>query len=335
MSVPAAQFVNITQTFGDVVAVDDISLDIEQGKLTTLLGPSGCGKTTSLRMLAGFSKPTAGQILIEGEDCTRLPPEKRGLGMVFQQYALFPHMTVRDNVGYGLKLRKVPAAERRKRADEALELVGLTAHADKRPRQMSGGQQQRVALARAIAIRPRLLLLDEPLSALDARLRVEMRAELRRIQAETGLCVVLVTHDQDEALELSDQMVVMRAGRIEQAGTPQAVFSAPASRFVAEFLGYENFLTLADGRRAAVRPEQLRVGAAGDPDAAGDLLLDGTVTDVAYRGVDLLVTSEVTDPAGQAVRLVADVRGAGPGAFVPGQAVRLAIAPEHLIVLAA
>ncbi|MBP8919609.1 MAG: ABC transporter ATP-binding protein [Micropruina sp.] len=237
MSVPAAQFVNITQTFGDLVAVDDISLDIEHGKLTTLLGPSGCGKTTSLRMLAGFSKPTSGSIFIEGEDCTGLPPEKRGLGMVFQQYALFPHMSVRDNVAYGLKLRKVPAAERKRRADEALELVGLTAHATKRPRKMSGGQQQRVALARAIAIRPRLLLLDEPLSALDARLRVEMRAELRRIQAETGLCVVLVTHDQDEALELSDRMVVMRAGKIEQAGTPQEVFGAPATRFIAEFMG--------------------------------------------------------------------------------------------------
>ncbi|MFT4296602.1 MAG: ABC transporter ATP-binding protein [Micropruina sp.] len=335
MTVPAAQFVHVTQTFGDVVAVDDISLDIEQGKLTTLLGPSGCGKTTSLRMLAGFSRPTAGQIFIEGEECTRLPPEKRGLGMVFQQYALFPHMTVRDNVGYGLKLRKVPASELRQRVDEALELVGLTSQADKRPRQMSGGQQQRVALARAIAIRPRLLLLDEPLSALDARLRVEMRAELRRIQAETGLCVVLVTHDQDEALELSDQMVVMRAGKIEQAGTPQQVFSAPTSRFVAEFLGYENFLTLADGQRAAVRPERLALGSPGDATSAGVLRLDGLVTDVAYRGVDLLVTSEVTDPAGQRVRLVADIRGAGADAYAPGQPVALAVAPDHLILLAA
>ena len=330
MTVPAAQFVNVTQTFGDVVAVDDISLDIEHGKLTTLLGPSGCGKTTSLRMLAGFGKPTSGQIFIDGEECTRLPPEKRGLGMVFQQYALFPHMTVRDNVGYGLKLRRVPLAERRTRVDEALELVGLTAHADKRPRKMSGGQQQRVALARAIAIRPRLLLLDEPLSALDARLRVEMRAELRRIQAETGLCVVLVTHDQDEALELSDQMVVMRAGTIEQAGTPQAVFSAPASRFVAEFLGYENFLTLADGQRAAIRPERLHLG-----DVAGDAVrLQATITDVAYRGVDLLVTSEVTDPSGERVRLVSDVRGVAAGTHAPGQTVQLSIAPEHLIVLA-
>ncbi|MFT3859733.1 ABC transporter ATP-binding protein [Micropruina sp.] len=335
MTVPAAQFVNVTQTFGDVVAVDDISLDIEQGKLTTLLGPSGCGKTTSLRMLAGFGKPTSGQIFIGGEECTRLPPEKRGLGMVFQQYALFPHMTVRDNVGYGLKLRKVPTGELRQRVGEALELVGLTAHADKRPRQMSGGQQQRVALARAIAIRPRLLLLDEPLSALDARLRVEMRAELRRIQAETGLCVVLVTHDQDEALELSDQMVVMRAGKIEQAGTPQQVFSAPASRFIAEFLGYENFLTLADGQHATVRPERLGVGTPDDIATDGALRLDGTVADVAYRGVDLLVTSDVTDPSGRQVRLVADLRGATAGAFAPGQPVRLSITPDHLIVLVA
>lgn len=338
MSVPAAQFVNITQTFGDLVAVDDISLDIEHGKLTTLLGPSGCGKTTSLRMLAGFSKPTSGSIFIEGEDCTGLPPEKRGLGMVFQQYALFPHMSVRDNVAYGLKLRKVPAAERKRRADEALELVGLTAHATKRPRKMSGGQQQRVALARAIAIRPRLLLLDEPLSALDARLRVEMRAELRRIQAETGLCVVLVTHDQDEALELSDRMVVMRAGKIEQAGTPQEVFGAPATRFIAEFMGYENFLTLADGTQATVRPERLVVAdpaVAGPDELAGPgLRLSATVADVAYRGVDLLVTAEATDPAGRPARLIADLRGVLPGAIVPGQKVSLGIAPEHLIALA-
>ncbi len=333
MSAPAAQFIDVTQKFGDLMAVDNISLDIEPGKLTTLLGPSGCGKTTSLRMLAGFNKPTSGRILINGEDCTKLPPEKRGLGMVFQQYALFPHMTVRDNVAYGLKLRKVPTAERYKQAGEALEMVGLSAHADKRPRQMSGGQQQRVALARAIAIRPRLLLLDEPLSALDARLRVEMRAEIRRIQAETGLCVVLVTHDQDEALELSDQMVVMNAGRIEQAGTPQEVFGQPVSRFIAEFLGYENFFTLADGRLATVRPERLLVEA---PDAVGEgLLMPGTVVDVAFRGVDLLVTSEVTDPSGRPARLTADLRGVATGSIAPGDSVNVHVAPEHLISIAA
>ncbi|MFT3877199.1 MAG: ABC transporter ATP-binding protein [Propioniciclava sp.] len=332
MSVPAAQFVHVTQRFGDLVAVDDISLDIEPGKLTTLLGPSGCGKTTSLRMLAGFNRPTSGQILINGEECTKLPPEKRGLGMVFQQYALFPHMTVRDNVAYGLKLRKVPLSERHRQADEALELVGLSAHADKRPRQMSGGQQQRVALARAIAIRPRLLLLDEPLSALDARLRVEMRAEIRRIQAETGLCVVLVTHDQDEALELSDQMVVMHAGKIEQAGSPEEVFNRPVSRFIAEFLGYENFFTLADGQLVTVRPERLRLAG---PDAAGPgLVLPGTVADVAFRGVDLLVTSEVVDPSGARVRLTADLRGVPAGSITPGDPAGVSIAPEHLIPIA-
>ena len=335
---PQIELIGVRKVFGatdSVVAVDGADLTVADGELFAILGPSGSGKTTILRLIAGFEQPTAGVIRLGGRDVTALPPARRDTNTVFQQYALFPHMTVRDNVGYGLKLRKVPTAERRQRVDEALELVGLTSQADKRPRQMSGGQQQRVALARAIAIRPRLLLLDEPLSALDARLRVEMRAELRRIQAETGLCVVLVTHDQDEALELSDQMVVMRAGKIEQAGTPQAVFSAPASRFVAEFLGYENFLTLADGQHAAVRPERLVVGTPDDTPSDGALRLDGTVADVAYRGVDLLVTSEVTDPAGQQVRLVADIRGATAGAFAPGQPVRLSITPDHLIVLAA
>nr|WP_284252665.1 ATP-binding cassette domain-containing protein [Litorihabitans aurantiacus] len=223
----AAQFQQVTQRFGDFTAVDAIDLTIPAGQFTTLLGPSGCGKTTSLRMLAGYTVPTSGTILIDGVDATRTPPERRGLGMVFQSYALFPHMTVAENVGYGLKLRKVGAAERRRVVEETLDLVGLGHLAGSRPKKLSGGQQQRVALARAIAIRPKLLLLDEPLSNLDARLRIHMRAELRRIQAETGLTVVLVTHDQDEALELSDQMVVMREGRILQAGAPQDVFPSP------------------------------------------------------------------------------------------------------------
>ena len=264
--------------------------------LTTLLGPSGCGKTTTLRMLAGYSAPTSGTILIDGDDMTRTPPEKRGLGMVFQSYALFPHLSVAENVGYGLKLRRVPADERARRVAETLDLVGLGHLAASKPKKLSGGQQQRVALARAIAIRPKLLLLDEPLSNLDARLRVQMRAEIRRIQGETGLTVVLVTHDQDEALEMSDDMVLMRAGRIMQQGAPQSVFPAPANRFVADFLGYENFVSAADGTSLTVRPEHLVVeptaggaGRAAAPAAAG-LHLPGTVTDVAYRGVDLLVT---------------------------------------------
>src|SRR5699024_3555050 len=279
------------------------SLEIPQGRLTTLLGPSGCGKTTSLRMLAGYLAPDAGRILIHGSDATTTPPEKRNLGMEFQSYALFPHMSVADNVAFGLKVRKVPAADRRRRALEALELVGLAHQAGKKPKQLSGGQQQRVALARAVAIEPELLLLDEPLSNLDARLRIQMRAEIRRIQAETGLSVVLVTHDQDEALEMSDEMVLMRDGRIQQQGAPQEVFPKPANRFVAEFLGYENFLTLGDGRTATVRPEHLRLEAAGSVGAAstagdGGLALEGRVADVVYRGVDVLITVEATDPGG-------------------------------------
>lgn len=327
----AAEFVGVTQRFGDFTAVDDIDLAIPAGQLTTLLGPSGCGKTTSLRMLAGYAQPTSGRIMIAGTDATRTPPERRGLGMVFQSYALFPHMTVAENVGYGLKLRKVAAPERRRRVDEALGLVGLGHLAASRPKKLSGGQQQRVALARAIAIRPTLLLLDEPLSNLDARLRVQMRAEIRRIQSETGLTVVLVTHDQDEALEMSDRMVLMRDGRIMQEGAPSAVFTAPANRFVAEFLGYENFIATPDGGLTTVRPEHLVVGAA--PGAAA-LALDGVVTDVAYRGVDRLVTVETADAAGETVRLIADVRDEAVLAR-PGDRVTVSAPQARLIRLAA
>jgi ABC-type Fe3+/spermidine/putrescine transport system ATPase subunit len=338
MTTPAAELVGVSQRFGGFTAVDSIDLRIPRGRLTTLLGPSGCGKTTTLRMLAGYSAPTSGRILIDGDDATRMPPEKRNLGMVFQSYALFPHLTVADNVAYGPRMRGVPAAERRTRAGEALDLVGLAHLGDRKPKQLSGGQQQRVALARAIAIRPRLLLLDEPLSNLDARLRVQMRAEIRRIQAETGLTVVLVTHDQDEALEMSDEMVVMRSGRIVQTGAPRDVFPAPADRFVAEFLGYENFLTLADGRQAAVRPEHLRIapeGTAADSSAAdGGAVLDAVVRDVAYRGVDLLVTLDATDPAGTAVRLLAGHRAeAGGPTPSSGDRVRLIAPGARLAVL--
>ena len=326
----AAEFVGVTQRFGDFTAVDDIHLAIPAGQLTTLLGPSGCGKTTSLRMLAGYTQPTSGRIMIAGQDATRTPPERRGLGMVFQSYALFPHMTVAENVGYGLKLRKVAAPERRRRVEESLDLVGLGHLAASRPKKLSGGQQQRVALARAIAIRPTLLLLDEPLSNLDARLRVQMRAEIRRIQSETGLTVVLVTHDQDEALEMSDRMVLMRDGRIMQEGAPVDVFTAPANRFVAEFLGYENFVTTADGTVSTVRPEHLRIGPAGTADG---FALDGVVADVAYRGVDRLVTVETADASGATVRLVADVRDDDLTAR-PGERVTVSAPDVRLIRLA-
>ena len=289
MSTPAAEFVNVSQNYGSSLAVDSINLQIEEGKLTTLLGPSGCGKTTSLRMLAGYLQPTGGQIMIGGTDATTLPPEKRNLGMVFQSYALFPHLSIADNVGYGLKLRKVPTPERKARIAECLDMVGLGHLAERKPKALSGGQQQRVALARAIAIRPRLLLLDEPLSNLDARLRVQMRAEIRRIQSETGLTVVLVTHDQDEALEMSDSMVLMRAGKIEQTGSPSGVFTRPASRFVADFLGYENFLELPGGL-VTVRPEHLHLAAPDSLPDDGGLALDAVVISVAYRGTDEILT---------------------------------------------
>lgn len=334
----AAEFSGVTQAYGETVAVDDLNLQIEEGKLTTLLGPSGCGKTTTLRMLAGYITPSAGTITINGADATRLPPEKRNLGMVFQSYALFPHLTVADNVGFGLKLRKVPAAKRRELVLHNLDLVGLAHLADRKPKALSGGQQQRVALARAIAISPSLLLLDEPLSNLDARLRVQMRSEIRRIQAETGLTVVLVTHDQEEALEMSDVMVVMRAGKVMQTGTPATVFTAPANRFVADFLGYENFLATADGSLLTVRPEHLRVGtidgATGGAPETG-LNLPAVVTDSGYRGVDHIVTMTATDAAGQETTLVSTTRrdtlSSDQSGVRPGDRV-LAQARDHEIV---
>ena len=330
----AAEFSGVSQVFGDFTAVDSIDLAITEGKLTTLLGPSGCGKTTSLRMLAGYSAPSSGTITIAGVDSTRTPPEKRGLGMVFQSYALFPHMSVAENVGYGLKLRRVPAAERQKTVMETLDLVGLAHLAGSKPKKLSGGQQQRVALARAIAIKPKLLLLDEPLSNLDARLRVQMRAEIRRIQSETGLTVVLVTHDQDEALEMSDDMVLMRAGRIMQQGSPQDVFRSPANRFVADFLGYENFVTTADGRAIAIRPEHLEVSAATPAGSADGLRLTGTITDVAFRGVDLLVTVDAVDASGASVRLLSDVRSTGSDTLAIGDQITVSAAPGRLVALA-
>jgi len=330
----AAEFSGVSQVFGDFTAVDSIDLAITEGKLTTLLGPSGCGKTTSLRMLAGYSAPSSGTITIAGVDSTRTPPEKRGLGMVFQSYALFPHMSVAENVGYGLKLRRVPAAERQKTVMETLDLVGLAHLAGSKPKKLSGGQQQRVALARAIAIKPKLLLLDEPLSNLDARLRVQMRAEIRRIQSETGLTVVLVTHDQDEALEMSDDMVLMRAGRIMQQGSPQDVFRSPANRFVADFLGYENFVTAADGRAIAIRPEHLEVSAATPAGSADGLRLTGTITDVAFRGVDLLVTVDAVDDSGASVRLLSDVRSTGVDTLAVGDTVTVGAARGRLVALA-
>mgnify|MGYP000873793698 CR=1 FL=1 len=225
-----------------VVAVDSINLDMKEGEMVTLLGPSGCGKTTTLRMIAGFEIPTAGQIFLGGKDITNLTPDQRDTAMVFQNYAIFPHMTVADNVGFGLSLRKVPKAEIAQRVDAILELVGLAGMGKRMPDQLSGGQQQRVALARAIITEPKVLLFDEPLSNLDAKLREQMRLEIRRIQQHLGITAVYVTHDQSEAMAISDRIVVMNQGRIEQMGTPWEIYNRPRTSFVADFIGQVNFV---------------------------------------------------------------------------------------------
>ncbi|UWE19084.1 ABC transporter ATP-binding protein [Herbaspirillum huttiense] len=229
-------------------AVEGLDLAVQRGEVISLLGPSGCGKTTTMRAIAGLIDLRAGRITLDGRDISRLPPNKRDIGLVFQSYALFPHLNVFDNVAFGLRLRKVPAAELRQRVEKVIAAVGLSGFEARLPAQMSGGQQQRVALARAIVIEPKLLLLDEPLSNLDAKLRVQMRAELRRIQRELGITMLYVTHDQDEALAMSDRIVVMNSGKIEQLDTPEQLFNAPRTRFVANFMGFENLFDYRDGQ---------------------------------------------------------------------------------------
>ncbi|PSK97714.1 putative spermidine/putrescine transport system ATP-binding protein [Murinocardiopsis flavida] len=328
---PVVRLDGVGRRFGGakngVAAVDGLDLSVERGSFTTLLGPSGCGKTTTLRMIAGFIRPTSGRILLEGADATATPPERRNIGMVFQSYALFPHMSLTDNVAFGLRARRLGAAEVQRRAGEALELVGLSHAAGRKPGELSGGQQQRVALARAVAIEPSVLLLDEPLSNLDARLRVQMRQELLRVQRETGVTAVLVTHDQDEALQLSDTMVILNEGRLEQEGDPREVFPAPANRFVAEFLGYENFLDVPGTGPVTIRPEHVVLSPAGDaaggPDGAE---LAGTVTDVTYQGSHCLVGAAVGADR---------VTSVHPGDdFRPGDAVRVVLPRHRLVVLA-
>ena len=232
----------VLKRFGELAVVDRVSLEIASGELFFLLGPSGCGKTSLLRCIAGFTTPEEGRILLGEVDVTHLPPHRRETGMVFQSYALWPHMTVRENLAFGLEIRKVSAAERSRRVDEVLELVRMTDRASHRPAQLSGGQQQRVALARALVVRPRCLLLDEPLSNLDAKLRLEMRVEIRRICKEAGLTAIYVTHDQVEALSIADRIAIMQQGRIEQCATPAELYRRPNSRFTAEFIGDANFL---------------------------------------------------------------------------------------------
>lgn len=235
--------INLKKQFGKSLAVSDFSLEIADGELVAFLGPSGCGKTTTLRMIAGFLDPTAGRILIGQDDVTAVPVHKRNTGMVFQRYALFPHMTVAHNVSFGLEMRKIPVAERERRISVALDMVRLTEFKDRYPRQLSGGQQQRVAIARALAIEPKVFLLDEPLSNLDAKLRLEVREDIRALQQRLGLTTIFVTHDQEEALAISDRMAIMHDGKVQQVGTPQDLYEKPANLFVADFLGKMNFFS--------------------------------------------------------------------------------------------
>jgi len=233
---------NISKSFGNTVAVKDFNIVVEKGEFVSFLGPSGCGKTTTLRMIAGFELPTTGVIVLDGEEITFTPPNRRNVGMVFQSYALFPNLTVAQNIGFGLRVRKLPVNEIDQRVKEMLSLIHLEQFGNRYPYQLSGGQQQRVALARALAIRPRVLLLDEPLSALDAKIRVELRSEIRRIQQQLGITTIYVTHDQEEALSLSDRVVVMKDGLIEQVGTPFEIYNFPQTPFVASFVGTLNVL---------------------------------------------------------------------------------------------
>ena len=280
---PDIRVQGLTKRYGDVVAVDAIDLDIPAGEFFTMLGPSGSGKTTTLRMIAGFETPDEGTIELAGEDVSRLPPYDRPVNTVFQDYALFPHMTVQQNVEYGLMVKKVKKDERRERAQAALELVRLGAHGGRKPAQLSGGQRQRVALARAIVNRPRVLLLDEPLGALDLKLRQEMQIELKSIQREVGITFVYVTHDQEEALTMSDRVAVFNEGRIEQVGPPAEVYEHPESEFIAGFVGVSNVLER-DGRRYTIRPEKIDVLVDGEQPHAGSHVEEGVVRDVQYVG---------------------------------------------------
>ena len=276
MSTPAVSLENIVVDFGAVRAVDGVDLSIRPGEFFTLLGPSGSGKTTCLRLIGGFQYPTAGRVLIDGRDATRLPPYARDVNTVFQDYALFPHMTVRDNVAYGLMVRAVPKAQRHERAERMLEVVRLPGVGGRRPSQLSGGQRQRVALARALVNEPKVLLLDEPLGALDLKLREQMQTELKALQRRLGITFVFVTHDQHEALSMSDRIGVFNQGRLEQVGSPRDVYERPATRFVAEFVGAANLIEgdaarrYADGAGCALlRPERIRLGAQANARATG------------------------------------------------------------------
>ena len=283
----AASAIHVTglrKRYGDVVALADVDLDVRAGEFFTLLGPSGSGKTTLLRLIAGFERPDGGRIELGGSDVTGVPPYSRNVNTVFQDYALFPHMTVWQNIEYGLRVRRVPRASRREQVDRALDMVRLPGLGDRRPAQLSGGQRQRVALARAIVNEPQVLLLDEPLGALDFKLRQEMQIELQHVQRDVGITFVYVTHDQEEALAMSDRIAVLSNGRIEQIGTPLEVYERPQTDFVAGFIGISNLIER-DGRHMTIRPEKIRLLAEGEEPPPGARVETGRIRDVVYVGV--------------------------------------------------
>ena len=322
---PDVGLAGIRKAYGDVVAVEHVDLEIARGEFFTMLGPSGSGKTTTLRLIAGFERPDAGRILLRGVDVTDRPPYVRDVNTVFQDYALFPHMTVRENVEYGLRVTGVRKTERRERAEEALALVRLTGFGGRKPVQLSGGQRQRVALARAIVNRPQVLLLDEPLGALDLKLRQEMQTELKRIQQEVGITFLYVTHDQDEALTMSDRIAVFNLGRIEQVGTPEDVYERPETEFVAGFVGVSNLLER-DGRRFTIRPEKIRMGSEPEPGAHAER---GRIRDVVYAGMITRYAVEL-DSGGELVVVRQNLERTSADMLEErGRHVQLSWFPEH------
>jgi len=359
----------VSRAYGSHVALKPMDLTVRGGEFVALLGPSGCGKTTALNCLAGLLPLTAGQIHLDGKRLDTLPPEKRGFGMVFQNYALFPHLTVRANVAFGLKMRGIGKAETRDRVDAVLRLVRLTEHAGKHPAQLSGGQQQRVAIARAIVVQPPLVLMDEPLSNLDAALRLEMRSEIRRIHQEFGLTTIYVTHDQEEALSLADRLVVLRDGEVSQVGTPAELYEHPASPHVAAFMGYRNLLRLtatshgaASGRGlsvtgtpadtpapaagqpviVAIRPEDLHVVADSDPAASGAVSRGAVAREAVADRVTVVgeAVAEVVEYHGRVLHVEA-VTAQGDRLYLrtsqpvrPGDPLRVTVAPERALIFA-
>ena len=328
---PALRLQDVRKNYGHVVAVAGVDLTVEQGEFFTLLGPSGSGKTTLLRLIAGFERPDSGKIELGGHDVTSLPPHLRQTNTVFQDYALFPHMTVAENIGYGLRIKRVPGAERRKRVERALDMVRLTGLDKRRPNQLSGGQRQRVALARAVVNEPEVLLLDEPLGALDLKLRQEMQIELKQIQKEVGITFVYVTHDQEEALTMSDRMAVMANGQIEQIGPPVEVYEKPATEFVAGFIGISNVL-LRDGVRFVVRPEKIRMLAEGESAEPGMTIEPGTVDEVIYVGMSTRYLVRL-DRGEQLVAVRQNIDATGDAQKYQGRPVRLAWTKDHTFVL--